>query len=532
MATDHVSATVTQTRFAPMVDLNVVKDHADAVRRCVEWDRVGVLFDEGPRAIIVVLVREKVVVSAVRFSLSVSDSVEAIEYYGGKSGEMDIRCLQGANIARDQLVDLEELTIVWRRAESQSAESSMGQLTEFFSRIEENVLRRAGRGGEISSTTRRQVLFESYGRCMFEGCGRDLTIDETTGRRGNYAYLAHNVAASERGSRGVLYLSGELADRPENVLLLCAAHHRLVDVVAVADYSAAKLSEMRRKFRRDAQVLLDGLSRIPIPAYCLVWPVHQQVISVPSAMHIAQALAPIGARLDGHPNVVGDNDEALRSADAEEIWRMMPKIIDRAADRIVMQTEGSSYRAALFAIGLMPALIALGAKLGNKCEITPMLRDRESGLWYWPAEEPRGEFYGIQGLENLSGNESEICLQLGLTARPRALEATSRAVGVQAVSVYAVEGLLGNGSLGHPIDGYVFRQRMQELLHELRDRHGVERIHVLPCASNAACVFFGQAFDRYHPELTVYDFEADGNLMVPRLRIWNRDNECVVEAIR
>ena len=73
---------------------------------------------------------------------------------------------------------------------------------------------------------------------------------------------------------------------------------------------------------------------------------------------------------------------------------------------------------------------------------------------------------------------------------------------------------------------------MQELLHQLRDAHGVQRVHVLPCASNAACVFSGQSFDSYHPELVIYDFAPMGGCMVPRLCIVNVNNESKVEAVR
>ena len=95
---------------------------------------------------------------------------------------------------------------------------------------------------------------------MFEGCGADLTEDPVTRMRGNFATAAHNVAASEGGTRGVLYLSGSLADAPENILLLCDTHHRLVDTVAKADYPAATLSAMRRHFHETATTLLDALA--------------------------------------------------------------------------------------------------------------------------------------------------------------------------------------------------------------------------------------------------------------------------------
>ena len=328
----------------------------------------------------------------------------------------------------------------------------------------------------------------------------------------------------------MLYLSGRLADDPGNILLLCDRHHRLVDTVAKADYSAARLHEMRRRFCEDASELLDGLGLEGIPGYCVAWPIHGQAVAVPSSVEVGPALRPVGGRLAGHLQTVTANDEALRSAAREAGWGAMAAAVDRAADRTLMQAHVEGYRAALFAMGSMPALIALGAKLGNKCGITPMLRFRDSGSWYWPAKEPRGEFYRVEGLERLSDREDEVCLVLGLTAVPSALRSTAESIGMRTVAVVAMAEMLGNGALGHPDDGAAFRQRMQELLHGLRDSHRVRRVHVLPCASNAACVFFGQGFDNYHPELLVYDFDASGEAMVPALRLRSVDGGCVVEA--
>ena len=328
----------------------------------------------------------------------------------------------------------------------------------------------------------------------------------------------------------VLGLSGSLADDPENILLLCDTHHRFVDTVARADYPATTLSTMRRRFCRAATALLDALALAPTPAFCVAWPVHRQRIALPSSQQVARALKPIGARLDGQLRTVNDNETVLRSLEGEALWHAMGTAVEQTAADILLQAHGEGYRAALFAMGLMPALIALGAKLGNKCEITPMLRYRENGLWYWPVNEPRGEFYSIEGMDRLSDLEGEACLLLGLTAVPKAMRSMAESLGMGVVSVVARAEYLGNGALGHPDDGASFRQRMQELLHQLRDAHGVKRVHVLPCASNAACVYWGQSFDSYHPELVIYDFAPKGDCMVPRLRIVNVNNESKVEA--
>ncbi|PYE30003.1 hypothetical protein DFP83_1331 [Idiomarina fontislapidosi] len=78
---------------------------------------------------------------------------------------------------------------------------------------------------------------------------------------------------------------------------------------------------------------------------------------------------------------------------------------------------------------------------------------------------------------------------------------------------------MGNAAIPHPDNGLQLRADIHSLLQHLNDQHNVERVHLLICASNAACVFVGQAFDLYQPELIVYDFEGDG--MTPSLRISN-----------
>ena len=431
----------------------------------------------------------------------------------------------------EQTRNLAELTTIWRASSGQRKEQAEEGWRTFFCDIERDT-RKKGRSIGIKGPTRNQVFHDAHGRCMFDGCGADLTEDPVTRVRGNFATLAHNVAASEGGTRGVLYLSGGLADDPENILLLCDIHHRIVDTVARADYPADELSAMRGRFCEAATALLDALALAPTPAFCVAWPVHRQRIALPSSQQVARALKPIGARLDGQLRTVNDNEAVLRSLEGKDLWRTMGTVVEQTAADILLQAHGEGYRAALFAMGLMPALIALGAKLGNKCEITPMLRYRENGLWYWPVNEPRGEFCSIEGMDRLSDREDEACLILGLTAVPEAMRSTAEFLGMGTVLVVARTEYLGNGALGHPEDGASFRQRMQELLHRLRDAHGIRRVHVLPCASNAACVFFGQSFDSYHPELVIYDFAPEGVCMVPRLRVANVNNEPKVKRSR
>ena len=420
---------------------------------------------------------------------------------------------------------------MWRESSAQSEEQTDTEWWAFFEDVGRGT-RNTGQAATIDASTRNQVLLDVHGRCMFEGCGVDLTEDSVTAVRGNFATLAHNVAVSQGGTRGVLYLTGRLADDPENIMSLCDEHHRLVDSIAKADYPAATLSAMRRCSCEDASKLLDALNLVPTPAFWGAWPVHQQTTALPPSQHVARALKPIGARLDGQLRTVNYNEAVLRSLDGNLPWQVMSTAVKQTAAAVVQQArrQGGGFRAVLFAMGLMSALIALGANLGNKCDITPMLRYRENGLWYWPLNEPRGEFFSTKGIGRLSDREGEVSLLLGLTAVPEAMHLTAKSLGMGVVSVVARTEYSDNGALGHPVDGTSIRQRMQELLHRLLDANCVRRVYVLPCASNMACVFFGQSFDRCHPKLLIYDFVPEGGCMVPRLRIANVHNECMIHA--
>ena len=117
-----------------------------------------------------------------------------------------------------QTRSLADLTTAWKESFGQVKEQAKEDWQTFFEELEANLCK-SGRGAGLSTGTRNQVLLDAHGRCMFEGCGADLTKDPVTHERGNFGTLAHNVAASQRGTRGVLYLSYGLADLPTNILL-------------------------------------------------------------------------------------------------------------------------------------------------------------------------------------------------------------------------------------------------------------------------------------------------------------------------
>lgn len=87
------------------------------------------------------------------------------------------------------------------------------------------------------------VYARSAGICEFEGCDAILFKDDRD-HYGYYGYLAHIVAAKAKGPRGDEKLSAVLAQSPENIMLCCDVHHRLIDKVDPDSYSRNRLEAM------------------------------------------------------------------------------------------------------------------------------------------------------------------------------------------------------------------------------------------------------------------------------------------------
>lgn len=531
LAENTIDIISTQTIHPPFDELGLVEAHYKLISQSLQWAGVGILIDQDVgenKAVLITLIEQDRIVATFRICFETAKQILASIrlFLHDEDESIILRAYQGEYFNIEQIRSLESLNALWLLAEEQSIELSESTGIEVIEQIFLKP-RVKGRGKDFSVETKRRVSMDAHGRCMFEGCGANLQMDETTGIKGNYGYLAHNVASSAKGPRGIPVVSEELSDDPSNVLLLCDKHHRLVDKIASSDYPAHRLSKMRTDFCKIASRLLDGLSYEPVPAISITWPVQRNVISSPSDLQINQSLSKMNWRMESALlSPCGDNDGVLKNLPPEGIRSLWPELITDTASKVISSIGMNQYRAALFAFGPMPQLIALGAKIGNKQEIIPMLRYRDGNQWTWPADAPQGKRYEILGLSSLSGHEDEIILSLSFTQHPQQFDKFTGDQQLKVVKVKATE--FGNGSLGHPIEGINFMADMQSLLHELKDSYGVNKVHLLPCASNAVCVFFGKAFDTNHPELIVYDF--NNQTMEPALRILNRDHLCCIES--
>ncbi len=512
-----------QSVNSPFDHLSTALEFTQDLKKYITWDQVGLLTDESRKNLVVLLIKSNEVQASLRVNFFLDDAVNFIDELSAKFENVNLRFLQGSKIEKENLKNISEITTIWDRCHAQSTALNDKQVFRSFLEDYYSEIPKTGRGKDFTVETIRKVMCDSHNRCMFIGCGDPLNIELLTGTDGNFSYKAHNVAASEKGERGIPFLSSALSDDPNNVLLLCDKHHRLIDKVAASDYTAEYLTKMRKDFCDLADNLLDGLSFEPMPVYSILWPVNSHVVGQPGLKEIASCLSFIKARMKGRSNDLCDSNSSYRK-NPDSFNINMPDIIRSESEQIIQQTRLDGHKAVLFAFGPMPALIGLGALLGNKSQYIPMLRYRDGNSWIWPKNEPSVDFYSIVGLDSLTPRDDFI-LCINFTAKPESMElnAQEAALANNAQIIEVNANTMGNGAIPHPYDGVKFSTDLQMLFHKLKSQYQAKRIHLFVCASNAASVFIGQAYDLHHPEIIIYDFIQNG--MEPKLIIKNNSKK-------
>ena len=514
-------------------DLDSAKQYLDHLRETgLQWDYVGFLSDASYHNLMTLLFNNGELIDVFRFSLTDHDNHLFIQYLSNNFEiTVDYKLSEVEAFETKNIKQKNDVMSLWSNC-PQSSYPLTNESLKFF--VDDLILKSndGGRGESFDVYLKRKVMDDSHGRCMFRGCGQRLDVDGLTGYEGNYGYLAHNIASSTKGPRGTLYLSHLLSNEASNILLLCDIHHRLVDRIASSYYPITVLTRMREEHVYLCNKLLDALNYTPVDIFFIPWGVNSQHVEKPNSVAISNSLSVFEHRASDH--IISVNSGASESMDTDNSFEEnASKYIEKCVNKIHDRTEGSS--AAVFVLGPTFALIGFGAKFGNKSKLMPMLRYRDASSWMWPGVQPREDAFIIDEPEIDSG-QSEVIVSVKLTADAAMIDATIEHLNQQVqdklpvINIYPPKTYgYGNGAIAHPLEGEKLANRLKEIFTNLNQKHGIKKIHLLVCASNAACVYIGQAVDRFQPEFIVYDYGTE--MMEPKLRIYNDGNTTVIECV-
>lgn len=356
---------------------------------------------------------------------------------------------------------------------------------------------------DIAESARVLLAVAAGGRCEFPGCNRYLFEHPVTMKGGNYSQMAHIVAFSEAGPRGMQSCRPMDINAISNLMLLCQPCHKEIDDNP-GDYPRSLL-ETKKKLH-EARILhltglADSLKTTVVVFKALIGGDSVEI----SRDEIYEAIAPRWP-VDRRGFVI---DLTCFSQDTPEFNEVAVKQIRNDLASLLGRTMDGEKpgHLSLFALGPIPLLVALGAELSNKLRVDFFQRHREKGsTWKWQATGGVARFKvqkirpgrverAVAVLVDLSG-------PLDIGSLPAEINKT--------FPIYRLS--LANqdpnaGFLRRRQDLENFRKAYRNLLATImKDNPGVREIHLFPAMPAPVAVCCGHdLLPKVHPELLVYD---------------------------
>lgn len=372
--------------------------------------------------------------------------------------------------------------------------------------------RTSGRGKDISQKTAQKVWADAGARCMFHGCGKNLSEIPLWTRPARVGYLAHIVASDPAGPRGTQADSHRLSDAPDNIMLMCDEHHRLIDSFAPQHYTADVLNEMRQCHRDMVRNYLDSMAFPHTKAVTL----HANLANVPTYFHDSELIEAIVATKRAMlPGVVHYIRRKSQRDDRHlaGFWHQYLREHESHIRQLVAGFEASNSATesmAVFPLHHIPTLVLAGRVMGEAQAIQIFQYDKVRRTWAWnpqAAAHPPGTF-SVGPLP--SGRVQEVLITIELTAQvdeealPANLKASLASGDLPWIRVTTSK--TGHDCISHPEDLDQFAQTARRAIIHAQDVMRVQKVHLIAVSPASTVLRFGQMLQAgNHPEYLVYD---------------------------
>ncbi|WP_346854946.1 SAVED domain-containing protein [uncultured Draconibacterium sp.] len=251
----------------------------------------------------------------------------------------------------------------------------------------------------IPEKIKTQLWTLSAGRCEYRGCNKPLWKDELSMANMNNAYIAHIVADSQDGPRGDKVRSPLLAKSFNNLMLMCDAHHRLIDKEDVDGHPENLLVEMKKEHEKRIELLtsLSSSKKTHIILYGANIGNQGSPLNFESSF---QAIIPDKFPTESYGIELGITNSFIE--DKEDLfWELESQNLERQFKEKVENLKIHSPIKSFSAFGLapQPLLIKFGTLFNDLYDVQVFQRHREPATWEWQDETDFDEFILIEPKE-------------------------------------------------------------------------------------------------------------------------------------
>lgn len=363
-----------------------------------------------------------------------------------------------------------------------------------------------GRNKAPSDNTVRILCGKAAGMCEFEGCNKRLFYDGVTLSNFNNAYVAHIVASSANGPRGDKVLSPQLSDKLENLMLMCADHHKLIDT-NVHEYPVERLKAMKVAHEEK----LDRIcSLFTVPKTEIVRFVSP--IKGTQTANIDYNLAAKAVLPNKHPASQYGIQMPIKSSykyKSKEYW-------DDCTNQLEYQFQNALYNPyiqlhrsnfSIFPIAPIPLIIKLGELIGDKLPCDIYQKTRFPDTWEWQSHELTNKFI----VEVLKTDTSTGVIALNISLTNDVNNDRIFSVG-EYEAIYKIKAdTTGVDCIKSVEDLSEFWHVYQNVLDAILNNHGLQsQVHLYSAMPVSAAFEIGRRYmSNTYPKISIFD-ECDG----------------------
>ncbi|TAL99620.1 MAG: SAVED domain-containing protein [Paraburkholderia sp.] len=412
-------------------------------------------------------------------------------------------------------------------------EMSERDIDEFVEQRKVHLGRVEGRGEAITPDTANQVWADAGGCCMFQGCGHDLSVVPLYNKGARIAYLAHIVASDPCGPRGTDQDSHRLSNVAENIMLMCDAHHRLIDSFAPDRFDAQRLRDMRRHHTEKVRSYRAAMRHRVAQVVTIFGDIGATPTHFPDSEFMEALLS---EELSMHPEVkrhlvYQSRDDRTAPGFWENYLREMQLQIGLMVQSLSRPTAASPDELAVFPLHHSATLVLAGRIVGEarRVRVFQPSRRRKSWLWNKDADvQPAGTFKVIGHTDS---PVDEMLLTVELTAH-----LDESAIPANLATAIASGALRRIRLTTDAPDGECLQRKedldqvmsvARRVINDIQDKMHARRVHLIVIAPASATFSIGQLLQAgHHAAYTLYDranweqpfreaFTINGHSVVP-----------------
>ena len=379
-----------------------------------------------------------------------------------------------------------------------------------------------GRNKAPSENTVRILCGKAAGMCEFEGCNKRLFYDGVTLSKFNNAYVAHIVASSAKGPRGDKVKSPQLSDKLENLMLMCADHHKLIDIPSTGprDYPVERLTEMKRAHEEKVEMLCNLFNVPKTEIVCFTSPVNG--VTAVNIDYDLAAKAVLPNKQPASSYGVNINVKSVYTYSSKEYWddcfRQLNHYFNMYMNNPIIQNGKADF--SVFPIAPIPLIVKLGELIGDKlpCDIYQKTRFPET--WEWQSQNLTNNFTVNVSKTDIANRM--IALNISLTDDIN--NDRIYAVG-EYEAIYKIKAdITGVDCIKSVDDLSAFWHTYQEVVNEILNVFGSEcQIHLFSAMPVSAAFEVGRRFMlNTYPCITIFD---ENNGFIETLKIGEKDND-------